>query len=142
MLIQVFSIPSAVILSIIFLKIKYLWNHYLALVLCALGVGCSLINDLLIKPHQDVQKENDDGSFNMNAFYGDLMVLGGAFLYASYDLLMFNNYVRSNILQEYLLSSGTNVFNYLGFLGLFGMIITLVESLVFFREYRDFKSAE
>lgn len=42
---------------------------------------------------------------------------------------------RSNILQEYLLKSGADVFNYLGFLGLFGTILTLFESLVIFQEY-------
>ena len=41
----------------------------------------------------------------------------------------------SNILQEYLIKSGADVFNYLGFLGLFGTLITLLESFLWFREY-------
>jgi len=55
------------------------------------------------------------------------MVLGGAFLYAT-----------SNILQEYLIKSGADVFNYLGFLGIFGTLITLLESFLWFREYEQF----
>lgn len=53
MLLQVFSIPSALILSIAFLKVKYSKNHYIALVFCAAGVTCSLINDVVINPRKE-----------------------------------------------------------------------------------------
>lgn len=48
---------------------------------------------------------------------------------------------RSNILQEHLIKKPGDVFNYLGFLGLFGMIITLFESLVIFDELEQFQNA-
>ena len=46
------------------------------------------------------------------------MVLGGSFLYA-----------LSNILQEYLIHKGEDVYNYIGFLGLFGTIISIIEAM-------------
>ena len=50
---------------------------------------------------------------------GDVMALAGAFLYA-----------LSNILQEHFLKSREDVHHYLGFLGLFGTIITFLECYV------------
>ena len=76
MLLQVFAIPSALALSMIFLGIRYYWNHYVALIFCAGGVACSVLNDLVLNP---TQKQNE---FTLTAFWGDIMVLGGAFLYA------------------------------------------------------------
>jgi hypothetical protein len=47
------------------------------------------------------------------------MSLGGAFLYA-----------LENVLQEMLIKKKQDVFNFLGFIGLFGVIITFCESLL------------
>lgn len=77
MLLQVFSIPSALILSIVFLRIKYQWNHYLALLFCAGGVAFSVVNDIIMHPRGGPEIST------LKALYGDIMVLGGAFLYAS-----------------------------------------------------------
>ena len=54
---------------------------------------------------------------------GDVMALFDAFLYG-----------LSNILQEHFLKTKRDVNHYLGFLGLFGCAITLIEAL-FFDEY-------
>jgi drug/metabolite transporter (DMT)-like permease len=79
MLLQVFSIPSALILSIIFLKVKYSKNHFIALGFCALGVACSVINDVFVNP-----RENEYYlGFNYRALIGDLMVLTSAFMFAT-----------------------------------------------------------
>lgn len=77
MLLQVSSIPWALLLSLLFLRVRYSWPHYLALCLCGLGVACSVVNDVVLNP-----KTSGDSDFTLNALYGDLMVLGGAFLYA------------------------------------------------------------
>jgi drug/metabolite transporter (DMT)-like permease len=45
--------------------------------------------------------------------------LSGAFLYA-----------LENVLQEYLLKKDADVFNFLGFIGLFGAILTLIYALI------------
>eukprot|EP00347_Sterkiella_histriomuscorum_P000674 403374935 len=126
MLLQVFSIPSALCLSIFFLKIRYRFNHYLALLFCAAGVAFSIVNDIVLHPKESGQDDN-----TLEALYGDLMVLVGAFLYAT-----------SNILQEHLIKTGADVFNYLGFLGLFGMIITALESCFWFKEYEQFQNVK
>ena len=76
MLIQVFSIPSALFLSLVCLLVRYRINHYLSLLFCACGVICSVVNDVILK------EESDESKFTLNALWGDLMVLGGAFLYA------------------------------------------------------------
>ena len=49
MLLEDFTIPSAFILSICFLKIRYTKTHLKALFLCGLGMACSFCNDLFIK---------------------------------------------------------------------------------------------
>jgi len=115
MLLADFTIPSAVFLSVFFLKIAYRRAHYLALFLCLCGMSMSICNDLFVKK----QVTAADGS-TKNQLIGDIMALGGAFLYAS-----------SNILQEHFLKSTGDVFHYLGFLGLFGLIISLVEAIIF-----------
>jgi drug/metabolite transporter (DMT)-like permease len=80
MLLQVFSIPSALILSILFLKVKYSKNHYIALLFCAAGVTCSLINDVIINPRKE---EVGESGFDVRALLGDIMVLCAAFMFAT-----------------------------------------------------------
>jgi len=46
------------------------------------------------------------------------MALVGAFFYA-----------LDNVLQEHLLKKREDIFNFLGFIGLFGVIITLIEAV-------------
>jgi solute carrier family 35 protein F1/2 len=78
MLLQVFSIPSALVLSIVFLKVKYAKNHYIALVFCAGGVTFSVINDLVMHP-----RESEYNAIDSKALIGDIMVLVSAFMFAT-----------------------------------------------------------
>ena len=41
-----------------------------------------------------------------------------------------------------MIKNGSDVFNYLGFLGLFGMIITILESCLWFKEYEQFDNLQ
>ena len=50
---------------------------------------------------------------------GDFFALGGAFLYA-----------LENVLQELFIKKKEDVWNFLGFIGLFGVIITLIEGSI------------
>ena len=50
MLLQVSTIPWAIVLSLAFLRVRYGLTHYLALGLCGMGVACSVINDIVINP--------------------------------------------------------------------------------------------
>ena len=47
------------------------------------------------------------------------MALAGAFLYA-----------LENVIQEYLLKKPADVFNFLGFIGIFGLCTTLIEAAI------------
>jgi len=78
MLLQVFSIPSALVLSIVFLKVKYRRNHYIALVFCAGGVSFSVINDLVMHP-----RDSENSGIDSKALIGDIMVLVSAFMFAT-----------------------------------------------------------
>ena len=120
MLLEDFTIPAAALLSIFFLKIKYSKTHFIALALCFSGMTVSFCNDLFKKDDSEAQK-------GKNQIIGDIMALSGAFLYA-----------LSNILQEHFLKSKRDVFHYLGFLGLFGSTITLIEAFIF-KEFDDLR---
>ena len=74
-----FSIPSSLVMSIVFLKVRYSSNHYWALLLCAGGITFSLANDLFMKP------KDDDGpsGFDTRAIIGDIMVLSAAVMFAT-----------------------------------------------------------
>ena len=50
---------------------------------------------------------------------GDFLALSGAFLYA-----------LENVLQELLIKKKEDVFNFLGFIGGFGVLITLIEASI------------
>ena len=115
MLLEDFTIPSAFLLSVFFLKVKYSNTHKFALLLCIAGMTFSICNDVFVKDQTAEQEPVPNSSI-----LGDVMALSGAFLYA-----------LSNILQEHFLKTTRDVHHYLGFLGLFGVVITLVEATIF-----------
>ena len=81
MVIEDFSIPSAVVLSILMLKVKYSKLHYLAITICIIGISLGFVNDFIVvakdEPSEDAQRP----------LLGDLMSLCGAFLYALENVL-------------------------------------------------------
>ena len=114
MLLEDFTVPSAFVLSVFFLKIKYNRIHYFGIFLVACGITCSVSNDAFVK------KNKDTGKSTSSMLLGDLMAIGGAFCYA-----------LSNILQEHFLKTTRDVHHYLGFLGLFGFLISMMEAFFF-----------
>lgn len=78
MLLEDFTIPSALLLSIFFLKIRYSKIHFVAILFCLCGMSVSLINDL------SINKQDNEGT---NYILGDIMALSGAFLYALSNIL-------------------------------------------------------
>jgi len=112
MLLQDFTIPSAVLLSVFFLKIRYKRTHFMALFFCLCGMSISISNDLFVKNFIST-----DTGAPKNQFLGDIMTISGAFLFA-----------LSNILQEHFLKTSRDVFHYVGFLGLFGLIMSIIEA--------------
>ena len=76
MIINVVTIPSALLLSLLFLKVKYIWNHYIAIAMCIVGISFPVINDVLINPRNTEDQESQ------SALKGDMMALAGAFMFA------------------------------------------------------------
>lgn len=117
MLLTDFTIPCAVILSLTFLKLRFRYTHYIAICICLCGTGCSLYNDLYYK---NLGKEGTDQTVPRSELIGDLLTLLGSCFYA-----------LSNILQEKFLKKQRDIYHYLGFLGLFGFFITIIEATLF-----------
>jgi len=109
MIIEDFSVPSAVILSLVFLKVKYGLTHYVGILVCIIGISIGFINDFM--------HLKDDKKTSSAPILGDLLALTGAFLYA-----------LENVIQEHLIKKRGDVFNFLGFIGLFGTITTFLEA--------------
>ena len=70
MLCDVMSIPAVVLISIIFLHTKFQWKHYLAVLLCLVGVALMIYLDF---------NKSQEGTHRV---IGDLMAIGAALLYA------------------------------------------------------------
>ena len=111
MILNVFTIPSALGLSKVILGSRFYRNHYAALGLSFVSVLIIMINDLLLS--------DKDISFDKRAIFGDLIVLLSSFLLA-----------LSNVLQEKILTLSFSVPNFIGFIGLFGFLISLALSLI------------
>ncbi|XP_055036796.2 solute carrier family 35 member F2 [Misgurnus anguillicaudatus] len=108
-LLDCFVIPVLMVLSWIFLKTRYKPLHFIAVVLCMLGVGSMVGADLLAG--------RDQGS-NSNVLLGDGLVLVSAALYAV-----------SNLCQEYTVKNLTRI-EFLGMMGFFGTIISGVQMAI------------
>lgn len=111
MLLDCFTIPCAMFFSYICLGCSYRYKHIIGVIICLLGLSCIIINDSL----QQQQQQEDDSS---NPVLGDILCLCGAILYAA-----------SNILQEFLVKFH-NREEYLGKLGLFGIIIAFIQFVI------------
>jgi solute carrier family 35 protein F1/2 len=112
MIIQDFTIPSAVLLSLFFLKIRYMRTHFIAISICLLGIGIGFCNDFFI-----IGRDQSPGS---SPVLGDCLELISAFLYA-----------LENVLCEHLVRTDLDVYQYIGWLGVFGMLITYSYAFIF-----------
>ncbi|XP_026860850.2 solute carrier family 35 member F2 isoform X1 [Electrophorus electricus] len=108
-LLDCFVIPVLMVLSWFFLKTRYKLLHFVAVVVCLLGVGAMVGADLLAG--------RDQGS-HINVLLGDGLVLISAALYAV-----------SNVCQEYTVKNLSRV-EFLGMIGLFGTLISGVQMAV------------
>ena len=113
MIIEDFSIPSAVILSLIVLKVKYEKLHFIAIGMCVVGISLGFINDFYFVESTGTKEDAK------RPLIGDFCALLGAFFYA-----------LENVLQEFFIKKTEDVFNFLGFLGIFGVVVTLIEGAI------------
>ena len=105
MLLDCFTIPSSMVLSMYFLRAKYQVRHIGGILICLSGLGCIVASDI-----------RRDGEMS-NAIVGDILCLFGSFLYAC-----------SNVLQEKVVKSQDRE-EYVGMLGVCGSCIALVQWL-------------
>ncbi|XP_018556378.1 solute carrier family 35 member F2 [Lates calcarifer] len=108
-LLDCFVIPVLMLLSWFFLKTRYRLVHFLAVMVCLLGVGAMVGADILAG--------RDQGSTS-DVVLGDGLVLLSAVLYAV-----------SNTCQEYTVKNLSRV-EFLGMMGLFGTLISGIQLAV------------
>ncbi|KAG7516832.1 solute carrier family 35 member F2-like [Solea senegalensis] len=108
-LLDCFVIPVLMLLSWFFLKTRYRLVHFIAVVVCLLGVGAMV--------GADIVAERNQGSTSY-VVLGDGLVLLSAALYAV-----------SNTCQEYTVKNLSRV-EFLGMMGLFGTLISGVQLAV------------
>ncbi|XP_039600143.1 solute carrier family 35 member F2-like isoform X1 [Polypterus senegalus] len=108
-LLDCFVIPVLMALSWFILKTRFRIVHYVAVCICLLGAGTMV--------GADVQAGRDQGS-GTNILLGDVLVLGGAALYAV-----------SNVCQEYTVKNLSQE-EFLGMVGLFGTFFSGIQMAI------------
>lgn len=112
MLLDCFTIPSAMLLSYLFMGAKYKRVHVVGIVVCIAGLVCCVTSDVL-------QGRNAAADLtSSNQFLGDMMCILGSVMYAS-----------CNVLQERLVKQGSRE-HYMGNVGVSGMCIAGIQFLI------------
>jgi solute carrier family 35, member F1/2 len=124
MLLDCFSIPCVMMISFCFLGARYRTQHIVGVVICLMGMGCIILSDSssVDDMGSDSGDDSDDGPSSKNAVKGDILCLIGTSLYA-----------LSNVLQEAMVKTKDRI-EYLGMLGLFGTLISVVQTSIFERD--------
>ncbi|KAI7872884.1 hypothetical protein BDF14DRAFT_1749671 [Spinellus fusiger] len=108
MLLDCWSTPVCMILSVIFLKVRYRWVQYLGVVIALVGLALLVVSDLVTDKNYDA----------IDPIKGDLFCLLGATFYGF-----------SNVGMEYM-SRKHPIYEVLGVFGTFGAIINLVQLVI------------
>lgn len=109
---MVFTVPSAVLLSITFMKVKYQSLHYISSALSILAVIAVVICDTLFY-------DDKSGHSVLQIILGDLICLLGVFLLAS-----------SNVYEEWLMIKGYKMHEIFAFAAPTGFLFALAESFI------------
>lgn len=115
--IETFSIPTVLLLSRHFLKVRFRSNHVMGVVLCILAVVCLILEDLQ-------QGATLYGIAGRDQVTGDLLCFAGAVIFGVCD-----------VAQEILLKSSCDWIEYLAMMGIFGTFITAIQ--VIFLEHEE-----
>ncbi|RHZ14944.1 hypothetical protein DYB37_005205 [Aphanomyces astaci] len=114
MLLDCFTLPVVMFLSITFLHAKYATQHYAGVGLCLFGICFLIVSDIM--NYKDSSFASD--SFNTTALVGDALSLLGATIYGI-----------SNVAQEYFVKTKSRS-EFLGNLGLHGFVICGIQAYV------------
>ncbi|XP_031574432.1 solute carrier family 35 member F1-like [Actinia tenebrosa] len=104
-----FSLPTVLVLSLIFLKVRYKLVHYISVVVCLVGIACLVTADYYGSRYYG------PGS---NQILGDALVLCGSILYG-----------LSNVSQEFLVKTFSRV-EFLAMIGLSGSVVSGIQMAV------------
>ena len=112
MILMVFTVPSAVVLSVLFMRVKYSITHYLSWALSILAVIAVVICDIIFE-----NSTSDKETFDI--IIGDLLWLLGVFILAG-----------SNVYEEWLLNKGFALREIFAYMAPTGLIFALWESFI------------
>uniref|UniRef100_A0A914CGM1 Solute carrier family 35 member F2 n=1 Tax=Acrobeloides nanus TaxID=290746 RepID=A0A914CGM1_9BILA len=112
-LLDCFTIPVVMVLSWLFLSVRYLMSHIVGVAICIVGLFCIVYADVT-NPQNTVA-----GKYPL---WGDMLCIASTFLYGI-----------SNVSEEFLVKQYDR-FEYLGIVGIFGSIIAGLQSAIFERE--------
>lgn len=112
-----FTIPCVMVLSLIFLRINYTHRHYLGVFLCLVGLAVLVATDFY-----GGRNDSDYEQSHPNKVFGDLLVLLGCVCYS------ISNFGQERIVQTY------SKVEFLAFLGIWGSIISGVQMLLIERQ--------
>ena len=111
MILMVFTVPSAVFLSVVFLKVRYRWVHYISSVISILAVVVIVIWDIF-------ESKNDESASEIGIIFGDIFWIIGVFLLAA-----------TNVYQEWLLQNKQyKITEILAFQAPTGLFFSILES--------------
>ncbi|OQR90158.1 Drug/Metabolite Transporter (DMT) Superfamily [Thraustotheca clavata] len=109
MLLDCFTLPVVMFLSINFLDAKYTKVHFTGVILCLCGIAMLMTSDIFRA--QDVVDAT-----NVHALFGDMLCLMGSTIYAI-----------SNVAQEHYVKTKSRK-EFLGMLGIFGFLLSATQA--------------
>lgn len=133
-LLDCLTIPMAMLLSVLFLRHRFLCTHYIAMVVCLLGAGGMVAADVFANPSSSSTTPIPDSWWAMNSsntsthqdtsrvILGDFLVILGAMAYAA-----------SNVLQQYLVMR-YGIVNFLAYAGISAALPTAIYAIIFERD--------
>eukprot|EP00033_Pygsuia_biforma_P000341 GCRY01000414.1.p1 GENE.GCRY01000414.1~~GCRY01000414.1.p1 ORF type:complete len:305 (+),score=75.75 GCRY01000414.1:1302-2216(+) len=117
MLLDCFTLPCVMVLSFVFLRMRYRYFHFAGVMLCMVGLTLLIYSDL-----SRMEQEGEDTNQGDLPWFGDLLCLSGAFLYAV-----------SNVGQEFVVTSESPQ-EFLSFLGVYGVLVNGTQMLLLERD--------
>jgi solute carrier family 35 protein F1/2 len=116
------AIPSTIILSKYFLGRQYTWMHLLGVVTCMTGVVFNVMQDYE-SDHEDSTSGESNNEYP-HKLRGDMLAITGGLLYGLND-----------VLAEVTIRQAGGTTEYLGVMGFFAFILSLIQALIF--EWQD-----
>ncbi|CAI2368823.1 unnamed protein product [Moneuplotes crassus] len=123
MILMVFTVPSAALLSMLFLRVKYSWLHLASCALSIVTVMVVVICDIFEYRHTERKGK-------ASIVFGDLLCVVGVFLLAS-----------TNVYQEWLIQKDIKISEILAFQAPTGIIFAVLEAWII-GEFSNISSVE